>query len=296
MSAPLRLGVNTPVVVQVPGGTSDWERTAGIEEIARVAETADRLGFDHLTCSEHVAVPEDADAPMLENGRGTTYWDPLSTFGYLAARTTSIRLATSVLVLGYHHPLAIAKRYGTLDAVSGGRLVLGLGVGSLVEEFELLEAPFAGRGPRADDAIRALRASLSERSPQYTGDTYSFGGMTVEPHAVQQRVPLWVGGNSARALRRATELADGWLPAATTPTFLRERLARHPAPRPDFDVVVRNLEPLDPSAEPQAAEQALQDLAEAGATMVQPRLVHRSLNHYLEQLEAVASLPVVQRS
>ncbi|MGW8885417.1 LLM class flavin-dependent oxidoreductase [Streptomyces sp. NPDC055749] len=124
----MRLGINSPVVTAVPGVHSPWERTAGIEELGAVAEAADRLGFDHLTCSEHVAVPAD-----IAEQRGGTYWDPLATFGYLVARTRRIRFATQVLVLGYHHPLALAKRYGTLDRVSGGRLVLGLGVGSLEE-------------------------------------------------------------------------------------------------------------------------------------------------------------------
>src|SRR5882757_8621241 len=144
----------------MPGASSKWERAASVEDIIRIAETADHLGFDYLTCPEHVIVPED-DAAL----RGSTYWDPVATLAFLAARTKRIRLATAVVVLGYHHPLAIAKRYGTLDRLSGGRLVLGVGVGSLKAEFELLNAPFADRGPRADDALRALRASFSTNRP-----------------------------------------------------------------------------------------------------------------------------------
>ncbi len=113
-----------------PHAHAPWEDDAGIAEIAMVAEAADRLGYHHVTCSEHVAVPFSAGEM-----RGAAYWDPLSTFGYLAARTTQIRLVTHVLVLGYHHPLEIAKRYGTLDRVSDGRLILGVGVGTLQEEF-----------------------------------------------------------------------------------------------------------------------------------------------------------------
>jgi len=164
----------------------------------RVAVEAERLGYHHLTCSEHVALP----AAVAET-RGATYWDPLPTFGYIAARTTTIRLATHVLVLGYHHPLAIAKRYGTLDRASGGRLVLGVGVGSLREEFDLLGAEFEGRGDRADDAVRALRASLSEYEPAYRGEHYAYDGFVVDPCAVQPRVPIWIGGRTARSLRRA---------------------------------------------------------------------------------------------
>ena len=135
---PLKLSIGTPVVTMDPKAHAPWEETASIEDVARIAEAADRLGYHHLTCSEHVALP----AAELAR-RGSRYWDPLATFGYLAARTTRIRFTTLVLVLGYHHPLDIAKRYGTLDKVSNGRLILGVGVGTLREEFDLLGAPFA---------------------------------------------------------------------------------------------------------------------------------------------------------
>ena len=115
----MRIGLSTPVVVSLPSMASEWEATAGIDEVARIAQAADDLGFEYLTCSEHIAIPV-ADAAS----RGSTYWDPLATLGFLAARTSSIRLATSVVVLGYHHPLEIAKRYGTLDRICDGRLIL----------------------------------------------------------------------------------------------------------------------------------------------------------------------------
>src|SRR4051812_31473271 len=182
----------------LPDAHAHWEADAGIEEIAEAVTAAESLGYDFCTCSEHIAVPVD-----VARVRGGTYWDPLAVFGFLAARTTTIELATFVLVLGYHHPLAIAKRYGTLDAVSGGRVILGVGTGTLEEEFTLLGAPFADRGVRADDALRALRAALSEARPQYSGDHFAFADYLVEPHAVRDRVPIWVGGRTARSLRRA---------------------------------------------------------------------------------------------
>ena len=123
-----------------------------------------------------------------------TYWDPLSTFGYLAARTARIRFATNVLVLGYHHPLEIAKRYGTLDKVSGGRLVLGVGVGTLKEEFDLLGAPYDDRGDRADDALRALRVPSRGPSQLPRGPYYDYRDLVVDPCAAQEHVPIWVGG------------------------------------------------------------------------------------------------------
>lgn len=281
MSGPLRLSVATPVVTLLPGAHATWEEDASIEEIARIAEVADGLGYHHLTCSEHIGVPA-ADAER----RGATYWDPLATFGYLAARTEQIRLTTSVLVLGYHHPLEIAKRYGTLDRVSGGRLILGVGVGTLQAEFDLLGAPFEDRGARADDALRALRASLSAEQPAYEGEHYSFGGLIVDPCAVQEEVPIWVGGRTLRSLRRAVSLAQGWCPFGVKAATAAEWLGRVDVP-PGFEVVLGPGRPLDPLAEPGPAAERLRVLAEAGATIVSSGVVHHSLEHYLEQLAAL---------
>ncbi|HWJ67155.1 MAG TPA: TIGR03619 family F420-dependent LLM class oxidoreductase [Nocardioides sp.] len=279
----MKVGIVSPVVTAVPGGTDPWEATAGIGELGAIAAAADRLGFQHLTCSEHVAVPTD-----VARQRGATYWDPLATFGYLAARTTRLRLATQVLVLGYHHPLEIAKRYGTLDQVSGGRLVLGLGVGSLEEEFDLLEMPFAGRGARADDALRALRASLGTEEPSYAGSHYAFKDLVVRPAARQDRVPLWIGGSSRKSLQRAVGLADGWVPFGLDLAGYRGLLDSVELPE-GFEVVLPAGR-LDPLGSPEKAVSRLTATSEAGATLLNITLRAESADHYVEQLEALASL------
>ncbi|MEQ6900938.1 LLM class F420-dependent oxidoreductase [Nocardioides sp. YIM 152588] len=285
----MRIGIVSPVTTRIPGVANAWEASAGIADLARIAARADRLGFDHLTCSEHVAVPT-----AVAETRGATYWDPLATFGYLAAHTTRIRLATQVLVLGYHHPLAIAKRYGTLDAISGGRLVLGVGVGSLREEFDLLGAAWDGRGGRADDAMRALRAALGQRTPSYDGPHYAFDDLVVEPHAVQPSVPLWVGGQGARSLRRAIELGDGWVPFGRL-ADLAALLADEDLPD-GFEVVLGAGRPLDPTGEPGATQERLGRVAEAGATVVSVTVRAASPEHYCEQLAALAGLAGLDRS
>ena len=280
----LKLGITTPVVTNVAGAPLIWEADAGIAEIARVAQEADRLGYHHLTCSEHIGVPS-AEAGR----RGSRYWDPLATFGYVAARTERIRLVTMTLVLGYHHPLAIVKRYGTLDHVSNGRVILGVGVGTLREEFDLLGAPFEDRGPRADDALRALRAALASNEPSYHGEYYSFEGLTVDPCALQPHMPIWVGGRTRRSLRRALTLADGWCPFGIPVQTAAEWLRAREIP-PGFEVVLAADRALDPVGDPDATAAALRELAAAGATIVSARFRHRSLTHYLEQLQALTEL------
>jgi probable F420-dependent oxidoreductase len=280
----MKLALASPVVTLSPGTHGAWEEQASIDDLVRVAECADRLGFHHLTCSEHVGVP----AVDLDR-RGSRYWDPLATFGYLAARTTRILLATHVLVLGYHHPLAIAKRYGTLDLVSGGRLVLGVGVGSLEAEFDLLGAEFRDRGALADDAIRALRASLSQREPEYHGEHYDFGGLVIDPAAVQARVPIWVGGRTRRSLRRAVAFADGWNPFAVRATQAQEWLARVDLPV-GFEVVLPAVHRIEPIDEPAQTQETLAATAACGATITYATFQHSSVAEYLEKLEALAAV------
>jgi probable F420-dependent oxidoreductase len=279
----VRIGLSTPVVIQLPGVASGWEATAGIDEVARIAEVADSIGFDYLTCSEHVAVPVDA-----AEARGATYWDPLATLAFVAALTSNIRLVTSVLVLGYHHPLEIAKRYGTLDRISGGRVVLGVGVGSLTAEFELLGAHWEDRGARADDAMRALRASLSTTHPTYAGEYFRYDSIVVEPCAVQPRVPIWVGGRTRRSLRRAVELGDGWAPFGLSGTDIAKMLGSVDLPE-GFDVVLAT-PPLDPIGDADLTTRQLRRLQDLGATAATCSVAATSVDHYCEQLTALRDL------
>jgi probable F420-dependent oxidoreductase len=287
----VNLGIVTPALTMLPNAHARWEGSATLRDVVDVVREAERLGYHHCTCSEHVAVPSDA-----AEVRGSRYWDPLATFGYLAAVTERIKLATHVLVLGYHHPLAIAKRYGTLDLVSDGRLILGVGVGSLRDEFELLGASFDDRGDRADDAMRALRVALSQRAPAYDGPYFSFEGFLVDPCAQQPRVPLWVGGRSYRSLRRAVELGDGWAPFGLRTAAIAAHLDRardsdawHARTDP-LEVVLQNEHPFDPTTEPERVAEQLERLEHAGATTVNVRVVHHSPTHYKEQLAALCSL------
>jgi alkanesulfonate monooxygenase SsuD/methylene tetrahydromethanopterin reductase-like flavin-dependent oxidoreductase (luciferase family) len=201
-------GLATPVVTCHPDHGAAWEGEAGAAEIVCIAEAADRLGYHHLTCSEHVAIPV-AVAPV----RGARYYDPLATFGFLAARTERIRFATHVVVLPYHHPLAIAKavrhaRPAVRRPADPRRSASGLS-----RRSSRSSAPTSRHaGPRYEDAIRALRAAFGRRDPAYAGSHYRFADVLVDPCGIQRDVPIWLGGRSARSLRRALALADGWDP------------------------------------------------------------------------------------
>lgn len=271
----MKLGIVTPVLTLLPRAHAAWEETASFADVVAVVQEADRLGYHHCTCSEHVAVHVDVAA-----ARGGRYYDPLPVFGALAALTSTIRFAAHVVVLGYHHPFALAKRYGTLDVVCDGRVILGVGVGSLREEFELLGAPFDDRGSRADASMRELRRVLSQREVD---------GFLIDPCAVQPHVPLWVGGRTFRSLRRAVELGDGWAPFGLRTAELRQMLGRVDLPD-GFDVMLQNEHPLDPLGEPERAGEQLARFHDIGATGVNVRFVHHSRAHYCEQMAALVSV------
>jgi probable F420-dependent oxidoreductase len=285
----LRLGITTPVVNLNPRfEPPQWEREGGIDDIVAVATAADALGYEWVGCPEHVVIPEEIAAV-----RGGQYWDPVATLGFLAARTTSIGLLSHVAVLGYHHPLQLVKQYGTLDVASNGRVILGVGVGTLQEEFDLLGAEFEGRGERADDALRAIRASFGNPAPQYEGTHYRFGGMIVEPCGAQSHLPIWVGGRTRRSLRRAVELGDGWIPFGLSLKEVMPMLAAHEVQErlaagdaSPFEVV---LSPgaLDPIGDRSGVATVLAKYRAAGATALSLRFHSTSREHYIDQLVAM---------
>ncbi len=289
-STKMKFGIVTPVVTLSQRSHAEWERGAGPVEIRQIATAADRLGYEYLTCSEHVAIPESALA-----SRGGRYYDPAATLGYVAAVTQRIRLLTHVIVLPYHHPLTLAKRYGTLDTLSGGRLTFGVGVGSLEEEFNLLGVPFDDRGPRFEDALRALRAAFGKETPEYSGSHFTFSGFRIDPHSLQRCPPIWLGGRSPRSLRRALEFGDGWNPFLLSPEELRQILGRarrsaawekRHAATADFELALTPERPfaLESEGDFEAARSIVRTYRSIGATALNIRLAHRSADHYVDLL------------
>lgn len=281
-----------PVVTQPPKfGVSEWQRAGTAADLIEVARAAESAGYRYLCAPEHVALPVSR-----EGIRGSVYWCPLSTLGLLAGATHRISLVTFVLVLGYHHPLDIAKRVGTLDRLSSGRAVLGVGVGSLVEEFALLGAPFDDRGARADDSLAALRAALGQRIPVYQGRYVRFDGMIVDP-GLRADLEIWVGGQGARSLRRAIKFADVWAPFGIPRDEVLRLLgdarmadALAARKRPLRVVLYPSIEEIDPLGNPRAVGEDLAAMHEAGVAAFIPHFVNRSRGHFIEQVHALAEI------
>lgn len=218
----LRYGMQLPVQSQSALYAEGWEAGAGPADLLAVARAADAAGFDYLASCDHVAIPHRLAAAM-----STVWYDPVATLAYLAAATERVRLLSHVAIVGLRHPLVTAKQYATLDHLSGGRLVLGVGAGHVREEFEALGVDFRRRGAVLDECLDALRAALGpEEFPEHHGKRYDFEGLGQRPRPAQARVPVWVGGSSPAAVRRAALKGDGWLPQGDPRDRLPGQIAR----------------------------------------------------------------------
>jgi probable F420-dependent oxidoreductase len=220
---------------------------------------------------------------------GPTWYDAGSTLAFVAGVTSRIRLLSHVLVLPYRHPLLVAKQYGTLDHLSGGRVILGVGSGHLKPEFKTLGADFERRGRVSDEYMRAIAAAWEQDVARFDGDTISFRDVMVSPRASQRpRPPFWVGGNSPAALRRAARLGEGWVPWQLGPDEFAGLAARARGLREEsgrsgqFELVA----PL--GAPPQASADAIAAEAKrwraAGATSFHVGIGAESLQEFLGRL------------
>ena len=281
----VKFGTSLPAVQQIPSRARPWEREIGGGEMLEAARAAERAGFAWVSCSDHVAVPASR-APAM----GATWYDAGSTLAFVAGVTSRIRLLSHVLVLPYRHPLLVAKQYGTLDHLSGGRLILGVGSGHLKPEFAVLGADFVRRGLVSDEYIEAIVAAWTDEAAQFEGQTVAFRDVMVSPRVAQRpRPPIWVGGNSRAALRRAACHGDGWVPWELTreecaAAVVRARELRADRGRSEpFEVVA----PLGvaPGASAEELVLAARHWREAGATSFHVGIAADSFVGFLGRLE-----------
>jgi probable F420-dependent oxidoreductase len=192
-----------------------------VQDIVRLAVRAEALGLDSVWASDHVFNV----GYVLERIGNRPYYDPLTILTYVAAKTERIALGTSVLVLPYHQPMRLAKAAATLDVISGGRLLLGVGVGVIEQELNAMGSPYAERGAITDETIDILKRLWTEDEPRHQGKRYQFSGMKFSPKPVQKpHIPLIIGGVSRAAMRRAARVGNGWHPTAMPPEKLRDAM------------------------------------------------------------------------
>ena len=192
-----------------------------------MAQAAEQAGFESLWTVEHVVVPSGYESTYpydpsgkMPGGEEFDIPDPLVWLSYIASATSTIRLATGILILPQRNPVVVAKEIATLDHLSGGRMELGIGVGWLEEEFDALGIPFDERGRRTDDHVAAMRALWSEPKATHHGEFTNFTDCISLPRPVNGAVPIHVGGHSEIAARRAGRLGDGFFPGKGEPDVL----------------------------------------------------------------------------
>ncbi|TLQ45330.1 LLM class F420-dependent oxidoreductase [Streptomyces marianii] len=295
-------GMQLPVQSQSTIYAETWEAAAGPDDLVAIARTADRAGFAYVAVCDHLAIPL-----RLAGAMSTIWYDPVATLSFLAAATERVRLLSHVAVVGLRHPLVTAKQYATLDHLSGGRLLLGVGAGHVREEFEAVGADFEERGAVLDETIDALRAALGpEEFPSFAGERFAFEGLGQRPRPVQPRVPLWVGGSSPAAVRRAALKGDGWLPQGDPRDRLPRQIARLRALREkagvEGPVVIGAItEPLyvgdagwdtgrrTLTGKPEVLAESLREYGAMGVDQIQVRFRSRSRGELTDQMAAFAA-------
>jgi probable F420-dependent oxidoreductase len=208
---------------------------AGADDLTRLATGAEELGYDYATFSDHVVIPTDIEAryPYSESGEFSTAGngernEQLIELAFVAARTSKLRLVTSVMVVPHRPAVLAAKQLATIDVLSGGRVTLGIGAGWMREEFEAIDAPdFDRRGKVTDEYVAAFRELWTKEHPKFSGEFVTFDNVTFAPKPAQKAgIPIWVGGESGPALRRTARLGDAWYPIGSNPAFPLDSLAR----------------------------------------------------------------------
>jgi probable F420-dependent oxidoreductase len=231
----LAYGIHLPVQTLTRTIREPWEEHGGVGDMVKVAKAADAAGFAFVSATDHIALPLNDYTRHMS----TTWYDPIATLSFVAAHTRHVRLLTSIYVAAYRHPLASAKAFLTVDQLSGGRVIVGVGAGHVEGEFEALGIEFASRGRRTDEAIDAMRNAFADEYTSFDGEFYRYGEVGLSPRPAAGPIPIWVGGSSRPALRRVAERGDGWIPQGTP----REQM------RDCVDVIKRHRDRVRPGAQ-----------------------------------------------
>lgn len=200
-------GIQLPIQTLTRTLVDPWEDDATVEDLVAIARRCDDAGYDFVGVCDHVAIPDNDYAAHMT----TTWYDTVATLGFLAAHTSRTRLLSVVWVAPYRHPLVTAKAFGTLDHLSGGRAILGVGAGHVEAEFEALGIDYATRGRRLDETLDAVRGAFADTYVSHDGDFYAYTDVGVAPRP-RAELPIWVGGSGRAAWRRTGRAGDGYIP------------------------------------------------------------------------------------
>lgn len=240
--------------------------------LAHLAQHAESCGVESLWTVEHVVIPKGYQTPYpyskdgkIPGGEDVAIPDPLLPLSFVAALTKKVRLATGVMILPQRHPLYVAKEMATLDLLSGGRTILGIGSGWLKEEFDALGLDFHARGGRTDEAIQSLRACWRDNPSSFHGKHFNFGPLMSFPKPAQPSIPIHIGGHSPAAARRAGRLGDGFFPALGEAAKLKELFT---IMRTEADKAGRNPDHIELSCMTRASAESIKPLADLGISRV----------------------------
>lgn len=290
-------GMQLPVQSQSTIYAQPWEADAGPDELAEIALACEAAGFFYVGVCDHTFIPE-----RLAGAMSTIWYDTVATLGWLAAVTTEIRLLSHIYVLALRHPLRAAKEFSTLDVLSKGRIICGVGAGHVSEEFDLLGPDFDHRGTATDEAMVALTDAFLEEYPTLAGPQWPAAGLGLKPRPVQHpRPPIWTGGSSPAALRRTARYADGWLPQSLGPNVellaqLHELRAEYRPGQPlDIGGITEflyvgtppsglELPPGTRAGTPEELAEYLSTFAAAGVGQIQVRFPSRSADELCAQI------------
>jgi probable F420-dependent oxidoreductase len=268
---------------------------ANREGVTAVAQLAEEYGFDSLWVSDHVVVPRKLKTPYPYSPDGAfpvppdvPFLEPIATLLFVAGVTQRVRLGTTILVIPMRNPVVTAKQLASLDVLSNGRLIVGVGAGWMEEEFQALGAPFERRGARTDEYIQLFKTLWTEENPSFQGRFWQIEEVGFAPKPLQRpHPPIWVGGHSPPALQRAARLADAWHAAYIDAAQVREqyqevqRYAREAGRDPaSVGLTVRARVSLD---DPRQAIDQLRGYREVGVS-------HAALEVFTGELEQARSL------
>ncbi len=293
-------GAQLPIQTLTRTLVDPWEDDATVDDLVAIARHCDALGYDFVGVCDHVAIPNNSYAAKMT----TTWYDTIATLAYLAAHTERTRLLSVVWIAAYRHPLQTAKAFGTLDHLSGGRAILGVGAGHVEAEFDALDVDFATRGKRLDETLAAVRGAFGAEHVSHHGDFFNYDNVGVAPQPAAE-LPIWIGGAGKAAWRRTGRIGDGYIPMGLPKEQYPEaidvmRTAADSAGRNDVVLDIGYMTPwgyilgdppdgigmhwLQGGVEGLAAD--IRDARDAGANVMHVKLRARDVSEYLDSLAA----------